>query len=93
MRNELAVAKDNLNRMNTSVIIFNEESGLLPLYVIDQSTAIVTVYEEFPEEAEFRILGTYEYIQELEATLPKLPKDPEWHHYEFAKDFKKGVEI
>jgi hypothetical protein len=75
IQKELKVAKANLNLRNDFVIFWTNNPDLLPLYCQTQSDAVTVCIEDFPEE-EFRITGTYQYIQELEAQLkPEAPKE------------------
>lgn len=62
MRNEIDVARDQLNRGNEVVIVFEKRSGLLPLYCKNLSLASRTVRDDFRDEKNWTILKTAELI-------------------------------
>lgn len=69
MRNEIDVARDQLNRGNEVVIIFGKKPGrptgreYLPLYCKNLSLASRTVRDDFPDEKNWTIMKTAEFIE------------------------------
>ena len=64
MNYEISVALKNIERGNTTVVIFKNPE-LLPLYVKDASFGMITAKKEFPGES-VTVMPTDKFVEKLQ---------------------------